>query len=88
MNRRALGEKLEQEMDRAARYASLLTCMMIDIDNFKLINDTYGHLTGDRILKQLAALLKREQRSPDVVARYGGEEFVVLLPETTTAEAL
>ncbi len=87
MNRRALGEKLEQEMDRAARYASLLTCMMIDIDNFKLINDTYGHLTGDRILKQLAALLKREQRSPDVVARYGGEEFVVLLPETTTGES-
>ena len=87
LNRRALAEKLEQEMDRAARYASLLTCMMIDIDNFKQINDTYGHLVGDRILKQLAGLLKREQRSPDAVARYGGEEFVVLLPETTLAES-
>ena len=87
LNRRALGEKLEQEMDRAARYASLLTCMMIDIDNFKQINDTHGHLVGDKILKDLAALLKREQRSPDAVARYGGEEFVVLLPETTLAES-
>jgi two-component system cell cycle response regulator len=86
-NRRALMEKLEQEMDRAARYATMLTGMMIDIDNFKQINDTYGHLVGDRVLKQLAALLKREQRSVDVVSRYGGEEFVVLLPETTSAES-
>lgn len=86
-NRRALGEKLEQEMDRAARYATMLTALMVDIDNFKQINDTYGHLVGDRVLKQLASLLKREQRSVDIVARYGGEEFVVLLPETTNAES-
>jgi len=86
-NRRALMEKLEQEMDRAARYATMLTGMMIDIDNFKQINDTHGHLVGDRVLKQLANLLKREQRSVDIVARYGGEEFVVLLPETTSAES-
>jgi two-component system, cell cycle response regulator len=86
-NRRALMEKLEQEMDRAARYATMLTCMMIDIDNFKQINDTYGHLVGDRVLKQLANLLRREQRSVDIVARYGGEEFVVLLPETTITES-
>lgn len=86
-NRRALMEKLEQEMDRAARYATMLTGMMIDIDNFKQINDTHGHLVGDRVLKQLATLLKRELRSVDVVARYGGEEFVVLLPETTSAES-
>src|ERR671917_408751 len=86
-NRRALMLKLEQEMDRAARYATMLTCMMVDIDNFKQINDTYGHLVGDRVLKQLANLLKREQRSVDIVARYGGEEFVVLLPETTSAES-
>jgi two-component system cell cycle response regulator len=86
-NRRAMMEKLEQEMDRAARYATMLTGMMIDIDNFKQINDTYGHLVGDRVLKQLAALLKREQRSVDIVARYGGEEFVVLLPETTSTES-
>jgi two-component system, cell cycle response regulator len=86
-NRRALMEKLEQEMDRAARYATMLTGMMIDIDNFKQINDTHGHLVGDRVLKQLASLLKREQRSVDIVARYGGEEFVVLLPETTSTES-
>ena len=86
-NRRALMEKLEQEMDRAARYATMLTGMMVDIDNFKQINDTYGHLVGDRVLKQLANLLKREQRSVDIVARYGGEEFVVLLPETTNTES-
>jgi two-component system cell cycle response regulator len=86
-NRRALMAKLEQEMDRAARYATMLTGMMIDIDNFKQINDTHGHLVGDRVLKQLANLLKREQRSVDIVARYGGEEFVVLLPETTSAES-
>ena len=86
-NRRALMEKLEQEMDRAARYATMLTGMMVDIDNFKQINDTHGHLVGDRVLKQLANLLKREQRSVDIVARYGGEEFVVLLPETTNTES-
>ncbi len=86
-NRRALMEKLEQEMDRAARYATMLTGMMIDIDNFKQINDTHGHLVGDRVLKQLANLLKREQRSVDIVARYGGEEFVALLPETTSTES-
>jgi two-component system cell cycle response regulator len=86
-NRRALMEKLEQEMDRAARYATRLTGMMIDIDNFKQINDTHGHLVGDKVLKQLANLLRREQRSVDIVARYGGEEFVVLLPETTTSES-
>ncbi|HSJ76757.1 MAG TPA: diguanylate cyclase, partial [Gemmatimonadales bacterium] len=86
-NRRALMDKLEQEMDRAARYATMLTGMMVDIDNFKQINDTYGHLVGDRVLKQLANLLKREQRSVDIVARYGGEEFVVLLPETTNTES-
>jgi len=86
-NRRALMEKLEQEMDRAARYATMLTGMMIDIDNFKQINDTHGHLVGDRVLKQLANLLKREQRSVDIVARYGGEEFVALLPETTATES-
>ncbi len=86
-NRRALMERLEQEMDRAARYATMLTGMMIDIDNFKQINDTHGHLVGDRVLKQLAQLLRREQRSVDIVARYGGEEFVALLPETTSGES-
>ncbi len=81
-NRRALSEKLVQEMERADRYQTVLTCLMVDIDSFKLINDEHGHLTGDRVLRSLANLLKREQRAVDVVARYGGEEFTVLLPET------
>jgi len=81
-NRRALGEKLVQEMERAERYGTVLTCLMIDIDNFKQINDDHGHLAGDRILRNLANLLKREQRAVDILARYGGEEFVLLLPET------
>ncbi len=81
-NRRALGEKLVQEMERAERYGTVLTCLMIDIDNFKKINDDHGHLAGDRVLRSLANLLKREQRAVDILARYGGEEFVLLLPET------
>lgn len=81
-NRRALLEKLAQEMDRAQRYDTILACLMIDIDNFKKVNDTHGHLIGDRTLRQMANLLRREQRAVDIVARYGGEEFVVLLPET------
>jgi diguanylate cyclase (GGDEF)-like protein len=74
-------------MDRAARYATMLTGMMIDIDNFKQINDTYGHLVGDRVLKQLSSLLKREQRSVDIVARYGGEEFLAILDGATADQA-
>ena len=86
-NRRALDEKLRQEVDRAVRYGTVLTCVMIDLDNFKALNDEHGHPTGDRVLAQFAELLRREQRSVDVVARYGGEEFVVLLPETGTSGA-
>jgi diguanylate cyclase (GGDEF)-like protein len=81
-NRRALDEKLKQEIDRAARYGTVLTCVMVDIDYFKALNDAHGHPVGDRVLTQFAELLRREQRAVDVVARYGGEEFVVLLPET------
>ncbi len=81
-NRRALAEKLVQELERASRYGTSLACLMIDVDNFKLVNDNYGHLTGDSVLRQLGEILRREQRTVDIVARYGGEEFVVLLPET------
>jgi len=81
-NRRALGEKLRQEVERAERYQAILTCILIDIDHFKVTNDTYGHQVGDLVLQQVAQMLRREQRAVDLVARYGGEEFVVLLPET------
>ena len=74
-------------MERASRYGTVLTCVMIDIDHFKSANDRYGHAAGDSVLTQFAELLRREQRSVDVVARYGGEEFVVLLPETSSAGA-
>lgn len=81
-NRRALMDHLSQEVERAMRYGTVLTCVMIDLDRFKDTNDAHGHQAGDRILKQFADLLRREQRAVDVVGRYGGEEFVVLLPET------
>jgi two-component system cell cycle response regulator len=86
-NRRALFEKLAQEVERANRYATVLTCLMVDIDKFKDINDAHGHLVGDSVLRQLGQILRRELRTVDVVARYGGEEFVVLLPETASSGA-
>jgi two-component system cell cycle response regulator len=86
-NRRALDERLHREVERATRYGTVLTCVMIDIDHFKAANDRYGHQAGDRVLAQFAELLRREQRAVDTVARYGGEEFVVLLPETGIAGA-
>jgi diguanylate cyclase (GGDEF)-like protein len=61
---------------------------LIDIDDFKSINDTYGHLTGDVVLKEIAELLDNTVRSSDLLARYGGEEFAVILPETSEKEAL
>ena len=82
LNRRALTVRLSSEMDRARRYASVVTLLMIDLDHFKNINDTLGHLVGDDALRELAALLAESIRSVDVVARYGGEEFVIVLPET------
>ena len=86
-NRRALADKLVQEIERANRYNTELACLMIDVDNFKQINDAHGHLAGDGVLRQLGGILRREQRTVDIVARYGGEEFVVLLPETASAGA-
>jgi len=81
-NRRALRERLDRELARAQRNNNVLSALMLDIDLFKRLNDTYGHELGDRVLTQLADLLRREQRAIDVLARLGGEEFVVLLPET------
>lgn len=82
LNRRALNERLASEMERVRRYNTTVSLLLIDIDHFKLINDTYGHLTGDDALVEVAILLQRMVRAVDVVARYGGEEFVVVLPET------
>jgi two-component system cell cycle response regulator len=82
LNRRALTMRLGAELERARRYESLVTLLLLDLDHFKKINDTHGHLVGDAVLREVAALLSHEIRSVDVVARYGGEEFVVVLPET------
>jgi two-component system, cell cycle response regulator len=88
LNRRAFMERLTGEMDRARRYALSVALMMIDLDHFKRINDTYGHLVGDEVLREVAKTLQREARTVDVVARYGGEEFCVILPETSVEGAL
>ena len=82
LNRRMLYEKLDRELDRVRRYDFVLTVLMIDLDRFKQINDSRGHLVGDSVLKQVGDLLSREARSVDIVARYGGEEFVIVLPDT------
>lgn len=79
-NHRYFQEKLGEEFSRAKRYNHSLSCMMLDIDYFKSINDVRGHLVGDEILKELAQFLVDLSRQADVVARYGGEEFVILLP--------
>ncbi len=80
-------ERLGEEIEAAQRYDRDLSLLMLDIDNFKEVNDNYGHQAGDQILKKLAQLLRREVRSSDIVARYGGEEFTVILPETSKREA-
>lgn len=87
-NRRYLMEQLPREIDRAIRYGRQLSAIMCDVDHFKKINDQHGHLLGDEVLKWFAAALKRGVRTVDCVARYGGEEFVVMLPETSVANAL
>lgn len=86
-NRRAFERRLDDELDRARRYDQVVTLVLIDIDDFKRINDTWGHPAGDRVLKEMAALLKRELRTMDSIARIGGEEFVVVLPETGSTGA-
>jgi len=88
-NRRSFDHTLALEWNRAVRSGSSLALIMLDVDHFKHFNDHYGHLAGDGCLKALAqALIKAERRAGKLVARYGGEEFVVLMPETTEAEAL
>jgi len=81
-NRRHLEETLESEFKRAKRYSNELSIMIIDLDHFKNINDTYGHMAGDEVLREISARIKKCQRETDFIGRYGGEEIVVILPET------
>ncbi len=83
LNRRALTDRLMSELDRARRYGHSVAVLMLDLDHFKAINDTRGHLVGDGVLKDIAEILRSAVRSADFVARYGGEEFVIVLPETS-----
>jgi two-component system cell cycle response regulator len=81
-NRRYFEHRCPVEISQARRYKHPLACMFLDIDKFKRINDTYGHQTGDDVLRGVASSIQAQLRSGDTIARYGGEEFVVLLPQS------
>jgi diguanylate cyclase (GGDEF)-like protein len=87
-NRRYLQVRLHEELARARRDREHLVCLMLDIDHFKRINDTYGHAAGDSVLQEIANRIDSQNRASDVAARYGGEEFVVLLPDTEIASGV
>jgi two-component system, cell cycle response regulator len=86
-NRRQFDISLTREMHRARSFDRSMCLMMLDIDFFKKVNDTYGHLAGDQVLRQLGTLIKKHFRNTDIPARYGGEEFAVILPETGEGDA-
>lgn len=88
LNHTTIKERLEQEILRAERTNLPLSYIMIDIDHFKNVNDTYGHPAGDRVLKSLAQLLTQRLRRTDIIGRYGGEEFAIILPHTSINNAL
>jgi diguanylate cyclase (GGDEF)-like protein len=87
-NRRYFETRLEQEIQRQRRQFDELSLLMVDLDNFKDLNDTQGHLVGDRVLREVADILRRAVRIFDVCARYGGEEFVILMPGANAPTAL
>lgn len=86
-NRKHFDETIEKEIQRSTRYKTALSIIIADIDFFKKVNDTYGHVAGDSVLVDFAAIIKNDIRSTDMAFRYGGEEFVILLPNTTAQEA-
>jgi two-component system cell cycle response regulator len=86
-NSRYFYNQLKMEMDRADRYGQPLTLLLLDLDDFKVFNDTYGHIEGDQVLSRLGQVVKRCLRQTDSAYRYGGEEFTILLPMTTSEDA-
>lgn len=87
-NRRYFLTALDNEFSRSKRYHSPLSAVMLDIDHFKLVNDTYGHAVGDQVLSKFANIISDELRKSDIAARLGGDEFIILLPETTKGNAM
>jgi len=87
LNRRGFESAYAREMARARRHGSRVSLAMIDLDDFKLLNDACGHLAGDKVLVHLVAVLQRAMRPSDVLCRFGGEEFVLMLPETRGDDA-
>ncbi|MBN2645698.1 MAG: GGDEF domain-containing protein [Desulfuromonadaceae bacterium] len=87
LNRRVLDAALQREFQRARRYDTALSVVFIDMNDFKRVNDRYGHETGDRLLCHVAMALREESRATDLAARYAGDEFVLILPETREGEA-
>jgi diguanylate cyclase (GGDEF)-like protein len=79
--------RLKEEVDRAKRINYPLSVAMIDLDNFKQVNDTYGHQTGDEVLTGVARILKENCRITDIIGRYGGEEFIIIMPDTSNLDA-
>ncbi len=88
LNRKGMDDALEREAARALRHEAMLCLGLLDIDNFKKLNDTYGHQAGDEALKHLATVIRETLRPQDTLARYGGEEFLILLPDTTLDAAV
>ncbi len=87
-NRRILDDLLNREVSRAQRYGAELSVVMLDVDHFKTINDTHGHLAGDFVLRELSRILKAALRKSDYLIRYGGEEFMIILPEISLENTL
>ena len=86
-NRKYLHQRLEAELSRSKRYNISISCLLLDIDNFKVINDMYGYDTGDILLKNLSEIMTNHVRKEDVLTRYGDEEFIILLPNTDEEHA-
>lgn len=87
LNHKSSIRRLKEEVDRAKRIQYPLSVAMIDLDNFKLVNDGFGHQTGDQVLIQVAAILSESCRTTDTVGRYGGEEFIIIMPDTNSRDA-